>query len=125
MLPWSLDGNKTFDAGISRALAALDAREGKHERERLAGEELSDELIDGVMEQIENEWNLRGAEDTVGRDLARLPKSYQLKSAEMDGWLTPEYGPEKFNSEKTELSPGTQTLHKASHRPRMSSTGSL
>ena len=112
MLPWSVDGNKTFDAGISRALAALMPEKATN-RERLAGEELSDELIDGVMEQIENEWNLRGAEDTVGRDLARLRNSYQVKSAEMDGWLTPEYGPEKFNSEKTELSLHA-TLHKAS-----------
>jgi hypothetical protein len=113
MLPWSVGGRETYDAGISRALAAL-MREKTTNRERLAGEDLSDVLIDGVMQQIEDEWNLRGAEDTVGPDLERLRRDYRIKNVELDGWLTPQYGPEKFDSEKIELS-----LHAKLHRASM------
>ena len=113
MLPWSIgeENNRTFNADISRALASL-LPEKTVNRERLTGPELAEQLTRAVMDWIETEWNLRGAEEMVGGALADLRRAYQVKEAEITPWHHPEYGTATYQGEPEEMN-----LHATLRKP--------
>jgi hypothetical protein len=120
MLPWSIGAGKnvTYNPSISRALAALLPPKTVN-KDRLADDELAGKLSEAVMGEIEAAFDLRGVEDRVGPDIARLRVKYQVASATIDPWLRPEYGPDKFDSDHPETNPHV-ILHKASFPPNLS-----
>jgi hypothetical protein len=112
MLPWCVGTEKkgTYNSAISRAVAALMPAKTVN-KDRLADDDLAGELSEAVMGEIETAYDLRGVEDRVGTDLARLRSGYRITSATIDGWLRPEYGPDKFDSDHPE-----QNLHAVLHK---------
>jgi hypothetical protein len=112
MLPWCVGTEKkgTYNPSISRAVAALMPAKTVN-KDRLADDDLASELSEAVMGEIETAYDLRGVEDRVGPDLARLRSGYRITSATIDGWLRPEYGPDKFDSDHPE-----QNLHAVLHK---------
>src|SRR5579863_1999416 len=112
MLPWCIGTEKmaTYNPAISRAMAALMPLKTVN-KDRLADDDLVKELSVAVMGEIETAYDLRGVEDRVGPDLARLRAGYRVTSATIDGWLRPEYGPDKFNSNHPE-----ENLHAVLHK---------
>ena len=112
MLPWCVGTEKksSYNPAISRAVAALMPAKAVN-KDRLADDDLAKELSVAVMGEIETAYDLRGVEDRVGPDLARLRAGYRVTSATIDGWLRPEYGPDKFNSNHPE-----ENLHAVLHK---------
>lgn len=125
MLPWCVGPNKSasYNPEISRAVSALLPPKTVN-KDRLAEAEIARALSEAVMGEIESAYDLRGVEDRVGPDLARLRRSYQVTSATIDPWLRPEYGPDKFNSEHEEWNLHV-TLHSAALPPNVSDAVSL
>ncbi|MGB7549647.1 MAG: WG repeat-containing protein [Terracidiphilus sp.] len=120
MLPWCVGPAKkaSYNPAISRAIAAL-LRPKTVNKDRLAEADLAVELSEAAMSEIETTYDVRGVEDRVGPDLARLRRSYNVTSATIDPWLRPEYGPDKFDSEREEWNLHV-TLHKAAFPPNAS-----
>jgi hypothetical protein len=112
MLPWCIGTEKkaTYNPVISRAVAALMPAKTVN-KDRLADDDLAKQLSEAVMGEIETAYDLRGVEDRVGPDLARLRAGYRVTSATIDGWLRPEYGPDNFNSNHPE-----ENLHAVLHK---------
>jgi hypothetical protein len=104
MLPWCVGAEKkaSYNPAISRAVAALLPAKTVN-KDRLADADLAAELADAVMRDIETAYDLRGVEDRVGPDLAGLRTKYRVKSATIDPWLRPEYGPAKYDSKHEEV----------------------
>jgi len=95
MLPWRLgrEGEKTYNANISRALADL-MPPGTTNRERLAGKGFDAAIAEAVMLYIEQDWKLLDAENRAGEMLTALRRIYKVKTAEIDSYHHPEYGKE-------------------------------
>jgi hypothetical protein len=93
MLPWKLsrNGETTYNADISRAVAALMPNKATN-RERLAGKGLDVALAESVMGYIENNWKLLDAENKLGDTLNDLRREYTIGSAEINPYHHPEYG---------------------------------
>jgi hypothetical protein len=93
MLPWQKngDGPVTYNANISRAIAALMPKNTVN-RERLAGVGLDVALAETVMNHIEGQWNLLEAENRAGTTLARLRSAYRVEAAEINPYHSQEYG---------------------------------
>jgi hypothetical protein len=120
MLPWNIGAEKqeTYNPSISHAVAALLPPKTVN-KDRLADDDLASELSEAVMGEIETAFDLRGVEDRVGADLARLRAKYQVTSATIDPWLRPEYGPDKFDPDHPEVNLHV-ILSKASFPPNVS-----
>jgi hypothetical protein len=95
MLPWKVMRNgeaiTTYDANISRAVAALMPNEATN-RSRIAGEALDVDLAEAVMHHIEKEWNLLDVENRVGGTLTTLRGTYTVESAEINAYHGVAYG---------------------------------
>lgn len=105
MLPWCIgtEKRKDFNADISRAVSAL-LPEDTVNKDRLAGIGLAKDMTEAVMSSIEDEWNLLGAQEMVGGSLTALRQKYQIVATEIDPYLRPEYGPQKYNPNAEEMS---------------------
>lgn len=117
MIPWRVDAQdgETFNADISRAVSALMPTKTVN-RERLAGSDLPEQLTKAVMNSIETEWNIRGAEEMVGDALAQLRKKYKLVAAEITPYHHPEYGTATYKGE-----PEEKNLHALLRKPEFPS----
>src|SRR5215467_6583312 len=95
MLPWTMsrDGETTYNANISRAVAALMPNRATN-RGRLAGEGFDVTMAQFVMEYIEDDWKLLGVENKLGGTLNDLRREYAIESAEINPYHHPEYGVE-------------------------------
>ncbi|HWG18935.1 MAG TPA: WG repeat-containing protein [Terracidiphilus sp.] len=104
MLPWCVGPDKkaSYNVAISRAVSAL-LPDKTVNKDRLAEDDLAKELNEAVVSSIETEYNLRGAEDMAGQALAQLRQKYHVTSAEIDPWLRPEYGPQKYDKDAEEV----------------------
>jgi hypothetical protein len=94
MLPWKLhDGRQSFNADISRAVAALMPKKATN-HERLAGVDIDTAIADAVMNYIEDDWNLLDVENKAGPALGTLRSIYTVQTAEINPYHHPEYGVE-------------------------------
>jgi len=119
MLPWTVgeQGQQTYNADISRALANLLGRKSPN-RERLAGGALADELVQAVKRSIEREWNLLGSQDRAGDALTTLRTRYEVVASEIHPYHHPEYGTANYREpEEVNLH---ATLRKAAFPPAVS-----
>jgi hypothetical protein len=92
MLPWKVDrGADTYNSDISRAVSAL-LPPGTVNKDRLAGSGFATQLAESVMQSIETEYKMRGADDHVGAALDQLRRSYEVVAAEINPYHHPEYG---------------------------------
>ena len=109
MIPWQIGGQQgvTFNADISRAVSAL-MPAGAVNKDRLAGAGLAKQLTDAVINSIETEWNLKGADEMVGGALAQLRQKYQIVDTEITPYHHPEYGTATYK--------GEENLHALLHR---------
>jgi hypothetical protein len=105
MLPWEVTSpqgtRKTFNADISRAIAAIMPKKAAN-RERLVGSDLGSQLAEAVMREIEDQWNLLDVENKAGDALARLRAKYRVGTAEINSYHHPEYGKEWSKGEARE-----------------------
>jgi hypothetical protein len=87
MLPWKVKRNDqevaTYDASISRAVAAL-MPENATNRPRIAGHGLEVDLAEAVMRHIEKDWKLLNVENRVGGTLAILRTKYTVEGADIN-----------------------------------------
>lgn len=113
MLPWTVgeQGQQTYNADISRALANLLGRKSPN-RERLAGGALADELAQAVKRSIEREWNLVGSQDRAGDTLTTLRSRYEIVASEIHPYHHPEYGTATYKDE-----PAQVNLHATLRKP--------
>jgi hypothetical protein len=104
MLPWTVgeQGQQTYNADISRALANLLGRKSPN-RERLAGGALADELAQAVKRSIEREWNLVGSQDRAGDTLTTLRSRYEIVASEIHPYHHPEYGTATYKDEPAQV----------------------
>jgi hypothetical protein len=97
MLPWNVtrggDTTKTYNANISRALAALMPPRATN-RSRIAGAGLESELADAVMENIKTQWKILGVENRAGDVLALLRNQYVVEGADINDYHNNYYGRE-------------------------------
>jgi hypothetical protein len=95
MLPWRVSGQrkqrKTYNADISRALAAL-MPDGSLDRNRLSDQELKIELSNGVMQTITTRWDLLDVENRAPDGLAKLRRVYQVGAADIDSYRGKDFG---------------------------------
>lgn len=95
MLPWKIQSetvtSETFDTNISKALIALLPTDATN-RERLKGDGLSDKLADVVMKDIEDQWNLLGAESKDSRALSKIRTVYTVLSADVNPYHDVAFG---------------------------------
>ncbi len=119
MLPWSLDGqkDKDYNARISRAVSALLPSKTAN-KERLAGKDLLQELVDAVMRSIETEWNLRGSEALAEEALAALRTKYGVTASEINLYHNIEYGTAIHSGEPEEMNLHA-TVRKSSFPPNV------
>jgi hypothetical protein len=92
MLPWKVEGGAdTYNSDISRAVSALLPPRTVN-KDRLAGSQFATQLADSVMQSIETEYKMQGADDRVGGALGQLRRSYEVVAAEINPYHHPEYG---------------------------------
>jgi hypothetical protein len=120
MLPWCVGPEKkaSYNPAISRAVAALLPPKTVN-KDRLADADIAAELSTAVMSEIENEYDLRGAQDRVGPDLVHFRPLYQVTYATVDPWISSEYGPDKYDSKHEEVNLHAR-LHKTTFPPNVS-----
>jgi hypothetical protein len=120
MLPWTVgeQGQQTYNADISRALANLLGRKSPN-RERLAGGALADELAQAVKRSIEREWNLVGSQDRAGDTLTTLSSRYEIVASEIHPYHHPEYGTATYKGEPEQVNLHA-TLRKPAFPPSVS-----
>ncbi|HET8887771.1 MAG TPA: hypothetical protein VFQ41_02635 [Candidatus Angelobacter sp.] len=108
MLPWSMKGRRfTYNADISRAVAALLPAESANKGE-LAGDELASDLAYKVMASIERERNLQ---ERAGEALKMLRTAYEVITAELTPYSDPGYGINTYRGVPEEMN-----LHAAVRR---------
>ncbi len=120
MLPWTIgeQGQRTYNADISRALANLIDRKSPN-RERLAGGALADELAQAVKRSVEREWNLVGSQDRAGDALTTLRSRYEIVASEIHPYHHPEYGTATYKGEPEQVNLHA-TLRKPAFPPSVS-----
>jgi hypothetical protein len=95
LVPWTVTrGAKefvTYNAGISRAVAALLPRETVN-RDRLSGAGLEAEIKEVFAVRLEDDWNALDAENRGGAALALLRQRYSVGAGEINSYHHPEYG---------------------------------
>jgi hypothetical protein len=100
MLPWSMKGDRiTYNADISRAIAALLADESVNKSTLAGDEKLASQLTYAVMASIEQEWNLLVSEAHAGEALTdahagealkTLRTVYEVITADLTPYVPPE-----------------------------------
>lgn len=111
MIPWERPGGrKTYNADISRAVAAL-MPEGMVNKERMSGKALLSSLVQSLMQEIELKWNLQGAEDRAGDALAALRGAYAVEQADINP-----YHDVYFGRRWSENGPHEANLHLTLHK---------
>jgi hypothetical protein len=115
MLPWSMKGRFTFNADISRAIAALLPADSVN-KSTLEGDELASQLTYAVMASIEREWDLLGLEAHAGEALKTLRTAYEVITAELTPYLQREYGTYAYFDALKEID-----LHATVRRPNFPS----
>ncbi len=95
MLPWTVNltgqDRKTYNADISRAIAALTPT-GSFNRDRLDGEELGTRLVNTVMAHIKDQWDLLGVENRAPESFAILRRDFQVERAEINPYRGVDFG---------------------------------
>jgi hypothetical protein len=92
MLPWSMKGDRmTYNADISRAVAALLPDESVNKSTLAGDEKLASQLTYAVMASIEREWNLLVSEAHAGEALKTLRTVYEVITADLTPYVPPEY----------------------------------
>jgi hypothetical protein len=117
MLPWKLSrgGETTYNADISRAVAALMPKKATN-RERLAGQRFDAALAESVMRYIEDDWKLLDTESKLGGALTEIRAEYAVETAEVNPYHHPEYGIEWNTNQAHETN-----LHAILHKTDASS----
>lgn len=123
MIPWKLEGtnNETYNADISRAVAALLPDKAVN-RDRLAGSDLAAQLTNSVMQTIESEWKLMGVEERAGDSLAELRSQYTISASDINPYHSAEYGVQ-WNPKGPHETNLHVTLHKPEFPPNLSVEG--
>ena len=114
MLPWTLHESKneeTYNADISRAISALLPSKSAN-KERLAGPDFGSHLADAVMNSIEREWKVIGAEDRAGDSLEKLRSRYAISAGDINPYHDAEFGVSWHAK-----GPHETNLHATLHRP--------
>lgn len=92
MIPWTVGkGTKTYNADLSRAVSRL-LPPKTTDKQRLAGEGLVAGLAQSLMYQIQNEWNMLGAEGRAGNALSILRRHYTVLRADINPYQSVYYG---------------------------------
>ena len=95
MLPWKVNLNggeqTTYNAGISRALAALMPIESVN-RNRLNDEELKTWLTDAVMTRIKEQWDVLGVENRAPETFGELRRNFEVQHARIDPYRSVDHG---------------------------------
>jgi hypothetical protein len=91
MIPWIVHGEETYNANISRAISALLPSKSVN-NERLAGSDFGFHLADAVMNNIESQWKIIGAEDRAGDSLNKLRRRYTISTSDINSYQNAEYG---------------------------------
>jgi hypothetical protein len=114
MLPWTIHGSEneeTYNADISRAISALLPSKSVN-KERLADPDFGFHLADAVMNNIESQWKIIGAEGRAGDSLDKLRLRYTISASDINPYHNAEYGV----SWRTK-GPHETNLHVTLHRP--------
>jgi hypothetical protein len=119
LLPWTLseNGSETFNADISRALAALLPSHAVN-KERLAGQEFLGSLAETLLRSIEPEWKMLGVESRAGDALAALRSVYTVRQADINPYHSQEFGVSWSPKGPHEMNLHA-TLHKATMPPNV------
>jgi WG containing repeat len=93
LLPWQLseNGQETFNANISRALSALLPPRTAN-KDRLAGDELTPELAQTLLRNIDTDWKMLGVESRAADALAALRSVYTVQRADINSYHSEEFG---------------------------------
>jgi hypothetical protein len=95
MLPWKVETSnatfETYNASISRALAALMPKKAVN-RERIAGEGLTEAIKEAADRALEPELNRLDAMNRAEAALAEVKTRYSIGEAEINSFHHPEYG---------------------------------
>ncbi len=95
MLPWKLNlsgrEEDTFNADISRALAAL-MPDGSLNRNRLNDDELKTWLADAVMTRIKEQWDVLGVENRAPESFAALRRNFEVQHARINPYRSVDHG---------------------------------
>ncbi|OLD19194.1 MAG: hypothetical protein AUI91_09040 [Acidobacteria bacterium 13_1_40CM_3_56_11] len=96
MLPWAVALNgqkqtKTYNADISRAIAALMPAGGLN-RGRLDDMEMKKELADAVMTYVKDQWDLLNVENRAPDSFAILRRNFEVKHARINPYRSVDYG---------------------------------
>lgn len=115
MLPWkiSMPGveRETFDAGVSRALAAILPSKTVN-LDRIRGDELCGRLARYVMDEIKDRWNALDVENRAASSLDILRAQFTVERVSINPYHSPAYGKEWKKGESQEVN-----LHALLHRP--------
>ncbi|MDR3674219.1 MAG: hypothetical protein P4N24_01930 [Acidobacteriota bacterium] len=95
MLPWEVQGGSTFttfNCHISQALAAL-LPAGVTNRGRLVRNDYFRwKLTEGVMQAIENDWDMLDTHERIGRELAAIETRFTLSKSQIAGISSTDVG---------------------------------
>lgn len=95
MLPWKVnrggEGETTYNADISRALAAL-MPDGSVNLNRLGDGELQEWLLGAVMRHIKEQWDLLGVENRAPESFAELRRNFEIQHARINPYRSVDYG---------------------------------
>ena len=93
MLPWKAEGDAdTYNSDISRAVECAAFPPRTVNKDRLAGSEFATQLADSVVQSIETEYKMRGADDHVGGPLeSATPRRNEVVAADINPYHHPEY----------------------------------
>jgi hypothetical protein len=96
MLPWAIalddqEQAKTYNADISRAIAALMPTESLN-RDRLNDTELKKKLADAVMQHVKEQWDVLGVENRAPASFAILRRNFEVEHARIDQYRSKDHG---------------------------------
>src|SRR5580704_3248897 len=93
LLPWQLseNGQETFNANISRALSALLPPRTAN-KDRLAGDEITAELAQTLLRNIDTDWKMLGVESRAADALTALRSVYAVQRADINPYHSQEFG---------------------------------
>ena len=83
MIPWTLEGKQTYNAGLSRAASALLPAKTTN-KERLAGSGFVEGLADALMQRLQDKWNMLGVEGRAETALTLLRQHYTVLRADIN-----------------------------------------
>lgn len=105
MVPWKAAGGESWNPAISRAVSNL-LPPNSPNKERLVKENFVELLSEAVINRIEDQWKLLGAQAKAGAVLERLETVYTLSRVDINS-----YHSEMFGRSWDEKGPHEENLH--------------